>query len=82
VTSRRTICFIIGPFGKSAVAISDIRSAANWRLFDHRVGNGEQPWRKGNAECSGGVEVDDQLELGRCSTGMSAGFSPFRTRPA
>ena len=33
--------------------------------FDHLVGNGEQPWRKAEAECPGGVEVDHELEFGR-----------------
>ena len=35
------------------------------RLFDHLVGDGEQPWRKTEAEYSGGVEVDHELEFGR-----------------
>ena len=44
---------------------SDIRSAANCGLFDHLVGNGEQPWRKAEAECLGSVEVDHELEFDR-----------------
>jgi len=31
-------------------------------LFDHLVGNGEQPWRDAEAECLGGVEVDHELD--------------------
>src|SRR5215813_11840170 len=44
---------------------SDICSAANCGLFDHLVGDGEQPRREAEAECPGGVEVDHELELGR-----------------
>src|SRR5262245_12878958 len=34
-------------------------------LFDHLVGDSEQPWRQAEAECLGGVEIDHELELGR-----------------
>jgi len=43
---------------------SNVR-ARKAELFDHLVGNGEQPWRKTEAEYSGGVEVDHELEFGR-----------------
>src|SRR5205085_10511843 len=33
--------------------------------LDHLVGDGEQPWRKAQAECFGGVEVDHEIEFGR-----------------
>jgi hypothetical protein len=33
--------------------------------FDYLVGTGEQRLRHGEAERLGGIEVDDQLELGR-----------------
>ena len=34
------------------------------------------------AERLGGLQVDDELELGRLHTGRSAGFAPLRMRPA
>jgi hypothetical protein len=46
------------------VPIGDISSAANCRLFDHLVGDGEHAWRNGEAEQPRGLSVDDQLELG------------------
>jgi hypothetical protein len=64
VTSRRTICFILGPFGKSALCHK--RHTQRSKLVSIR--SPRRQWRaarKGNAECPGGAEVDDQLELGR-----------------
>jgi hypothetical protein len=34
-------------------------------LFDHLVGDAEQPWREAETECLRGFEVDHELELGR-----------------
>jgi hypothetical protein len=45
-------------------ASSQNRSFA-WRLLDDLVGAGEDRWRDGQAERSGGLEIDDQLESGR-----------------
>jgi hypothetical protein len=48
--------------------------------FDHLVGAREHGWGQLEAERPRGLEVDDQLVLGRCRTGRSAGFSPLRMR--
>ena len=34
-------------------------------LFDHLVGGGEERWRKGDAEGSGGLQIDHHVKLGR-----------------
>ena len=34
-------------------------------LFDHLVGAGEQRWRHLNAECLGGLQVNNEFVLGR-----------------
>ena len=44
---------------------ADSCSAANLRLFDHLVGSGEHGRRELEAERFGGLQIDDQLELGR-----------------
>ena len=43
-----------------------VPQAANSGLFDHLVGAREQRRRHVEAERLGGLEVDDQLVLGRC----------------
>jgi hypothetical protein len=44
---------------------ADSCTAENRVSLNYLTGNGEQPRRKGKAECSGCAEVDHQLELGR-----------------
>jgi hypothetical protein len=41
------------------------RVVARLTLFNHFVGDGEQPGREGKAERLGGLQVDDELELCR-----------------
>jgi hypothetical protein len=52
----RHVCFV--PQG-------DICSAANRGLFDHLVGQREQRRRNFKPERFGGLQIDDELELGR-----------------
>ena len=40
----------------------------------------EQLWWNVKAECLGGLEIDDQVDLVGACTGRSAGFSPLRMR--
>jgi len=42
----------------------DSRAAANARLFDDLVGASKKQLRDGNTECLGGLEVDDEFDLG------------------
>jgi hypothetical protein len=50
--------------------------------FDDLVGAGEDRRRHGEAERLRDLEIDDQLEGGRCCTGSSAGLAPLRILPA
>jgi len=47
-------------------------------LLDHLVGKREQFVGNLEVERLRRLEIDHQLELGGCSTGISPGFAPFR----
>jgi hypothetical protein len=46
-------------------------------LLDYLVRPRQQRRRDRQAECLRGIEVDDQLELGRLFDGQVAGLAPF-----
>src|SRR5262249_50431037 len=52
-----------GPVGSASIEPVNPNTAAN--SLDHLVGKREHAWRNGEAQCLGGLEIDDQLELGR-----------------
>src|SRR5215813_12484081 len=54
------------PFGINDLPVSSILvRSAHGNSFDHLVGAGEQIWWHLDAECAGGRQIDDELELGR-----------------
>jgi hypothetical protein len=54
------------------------RRARGVRLLDHLIRTRQQRRRDRQAECLGGLEVDDEVELGGLLDGMSAGLAPLR----
>ena len=50
--------------------------------FDHLVDGGEKGMRNGETETLAVFRLITSSNLVGCSTGKSAGFSPFRMRPA
>src|SRR5262245_13370863 len=51
------------------------------QLFDHLVGNGEHSGRERDAERLGGLEVDDELELGRLNHRQIGRLLAFENPP-
>jgi hypothetical protein len=63
-------------------AISDRTQRGKMRVYSiTSSGASEQHGRHVVADCHGGLQVDDQLELRWEATGRSAAFSPLRMRP-
>jgi hypothetical protein len=59
------------------------RASTKLRLLDHVVGEPKQWDRENQAELVGSfhITVMAKLNLVVCSTGISAGFAPFRILP-
>src|SRR4029079_18652656 len=60
------LCSQLRNYHSTAANVAMCLSATSYPiLFDHLVGNAEQPGREGKAERLGGLHVDHQLELSR-----------------
>src|SRR5262245_30087651 len=64
---------------RRSVPIATSRITAKSALFDHLVGNGLKRERQGEADGVCGLEVDDELELGRLLDAKVSGFATLET---
>ena len=58
-----------------------VSSRSKRRLFDHLVGAGEEAVRDDQFYALAVLRLTANSNLVGCTTGKSAGFSPFRIRP-
>ena len=72
----RSTCCARAATGHAAAAPPSSVMNSRRVSFDHLVGARRAGWQGFKAKRLGGLEVDDQLELGWLLTGRSAGFSP------
>jgi len=50
-------------------------------LFDHLVGNGDQPWREGEPDDLATLRLVSNSNLADCTTGSSVGCAPRKILP-
>jgi hypothetical protein len=71
---RRKLTHKRHPPDHMVAGVKTYNSMPLWGLFDHLVSKRERVRRNGKAECLGGLEVQDHLELGRKLNRQFAGL--------
>jgi hypothetical protein len=59
------VCFSSESRRQSGIGPRPLRAISDRGLFDHLVSRGEQRWGHRDAERLRGLEIDDEIELGR-----------------